>query len=167
MLKTTSGKYVQVGWYKALNHGAVVDGVHYFYQVNIGFDPLKGTYDVYTNWSPVGPATNSTHGYRVYVDGTLYRCYADDALIASPLKKFDATGYEFSEEINGNIPYNAQYPGKASAHAKFSNLRIFANGVTYYSPSLNFSADPNGRYDASNYSVGVATSTVDYWDSRY
>lgn len=151
-----SHNIVQVGWYKASNQGLVPDGVHYFSE-----------YQDTVVWNAYGSASNTTHGYRISVLGGYYYCYADDALIALWPVGFTATGYEFSEELNGNSPYNAQFAGQASSHARFANVRIFANGSTNYSPYMNRIPDSNGVASWSNYVLNQSSSTFDLWDARY
>jgi hypothetical protein len=164
---STGDKYVQVGWYKANQQGRVADGVHYFSEVNYGYNALTGDYDVHTVWSQVGPQANTIHGYRVRIENGNFVCYADDATIATWPASFTATAYQFYEELNGSQPYNAQFAGQASAHARFANLRIFANNTTTNSPSLTMTKDTNGMYDMSMYTTGNSSSTIDLWDARY
>jgi hypothetical protein len=164
-----STSYVQVGWTKD-NYVSQNNGVHYFYEVyygNVGND-----YQVY---STVGPASLSTHGYRVshtgpdpdpnglgYWVGTV-----DGAQISSYPSTFSGHEAEYYEEIYGGQAYNAQFAGRAGNHAIFSNIRAFSNGITYYSPSLSWLHDTDGMQDTSHYIPGNASSTLELWDSRY
>jgi len=157
---STDTKYVQVGWWDFSNTYSG-SGVHYFFEYNDGTD-----YQVYNTY---GPAQNTTHGYRVELSNGVWSGTAGGATIGTHSSSYKGAGIQYNEEIGGSIPYNAAFAGTSTDHAIFSNMRMFYNNITYYSPipGSNFSAAPDGAYDLSNYISGSSSSTVDLWDTRY
>lgn len=176
---SATGAYAQVGWISEqgmsdLQGNARPNGVHYFYEIYYG-GPNNTDFQVYNTY---GPAPGSTHGYRIALENGYWNGYEDNALISSYPTSFYtlnqsyyllyANVAEYYEELAGNPATNAAYAGTSSNHAKFSNMRAFFNGTTYYSPHISWSnSDYSAKSDYSKYTEGVSTSTIDFWDSRY
>lgn len=157
---SSSTYYVQVGWWN-MSSTYKGSGVHYFFEFNDGTD--------YQVWNTYGPTENTTHGYRVSLSNGVWTGTEDGVTIGSHTATFKGGGVQFYEEISGSIPYNAAFAGTSTNHARFSNMRMFYNNTTYYSPlqKSDFYADTDGQFDLSNYTQGSSTSTVDFWDARY
>lgn len=179
-------KYVQVGWITSNsmngNYGntiiSIPNGVHYFYEINYGV--ANSDYQVYnTN----GPATDTTHGYRVTlgsdgywtgtVDGVQISAFANQ--ISSTQYYFSGTIAQYCEELNsgGKDAYNSAFAGTAINHAKFSNLRAFQNNITYYSPipttifqDTNAGQNITSHYGDTSIYPDQSNSYVEYWDTR-
>ncbi|MFC4767076.1 hypothetical protein [Effusibacillus consociatus] len=159
--------YVQVGWVKAngvFSGETNGEGVRYFWEHN----DRKGHF--YRVFSAVGPAENTTHGYRVYYEAGDWKGTVDGGKIGSYPKIFTSLGAQYYEElVSQEDVYRAAYAGTSTNHARFSNIRYFFNNTTYYSPTLNMSSDGVGKYDQSNYSstkTDQSQSYIEFWDSR-
>ncbi|MDO3413294.1 hypothetical protein QWJ34_26315 [Saccharibacillus sp. CPCC 101409] len=186
-------KYVQVGWIKtnkfAGNYGSgglgqvfPSDGEHFFYEINYGYSSIGTSLGDYQVYSAKGPAAGSVNGYRVEKSGNYWAGEVNGNQIAAfPLSYdtdkflYSGTAVQFSEEINSAVsnPQSSAFAGGANYRSKFSNVRAFFNGKTYYSPSItryftDTSASQNRSHygDTSVYS-NQSNSYIEFWDSRY
>lgn len=181
--KNTGGVYVQVGWIESNNTTghfgissiSVPNGVSYFFEINYGVK--DSDYQVY---SPGGPALGTTHGYRVFQSGTNWVGTVDGTTIDTEAQTYNGLPFtygdnvQYSEELAGSgTAQNSAFAGLASNHARFSNLRAFSNGTTYYSPDYTtsgsyFVQDQNAGMDNFSYHIGQQNNSyLEFWDLRY
>jgi hypothetical protein len=172
-----TGKYVQVGWCDNINmisddfgtQFATPNGPHYFYEIN--YDNSTDPYSDFQEYSTYGPAQNTTHHYEVTLTNSKWVGTVDGVTIAS-LDEYMTNGYylqsglsyTFSEEMTSS---NSHYAGTSVDHARFSNMRIFYNGQTIYSPQ-NYSPlsdGPAGRTMHYSSSGDQSQSWMDLWDT--
>lgn len=187
-------KYVQVGWIKTNNYrgsygnggiGSDVfpsDGVHYFYEINYGRNSLGTSLGDYQVFSARGPGGGSIGNYRVEKSGNYWVGTANGTQIAAFPVSYDSTKFlysgtavQFSEEINSGAanPQASAFAGGTKPRAKFSNVRAFFNGKTYFSPSITrYFTDTSASQNRSHYGnetmyPNQSDSYVEFWDSRY